>query len=358
MTSVMRHNEVVGLKKTLQLILVIALFGGGWWGLTHIPRTPVLRLCTWSNYFPDDLLKAFTDETGVPVEMSYISNNEELFSKLKAGASGYDIIQPSDYMVGQMIHLGMLTKLVPTDLPHFKHLDPYYKDLPYDPGLSYTIPFVRGITGIIVNTEKVKLASENVGWDLLFQSPDPKHTSLLDDMREVFTGVLYWKGRDPNNPTPTDLVEARQEITRIKERIALFTSEPFPMMARGEVNIAHAFSTHGLQAHQENPLMKFYIPKEGGVIWTDNFAIPITSQKVKEAHAFIDFFLRPEIALKVIEFNGMASPNLTARKKLPFEEQRSPVTYPSPEVLMRLKFFGDLGPIRTLMARLWTEAKS
>lgn len=319
------------MKKGLVLGLVLVLAVGIWKATTAVPDSLTLRLCTWSNYFPDDLLKEFTKTTGVKVEMSYISSNEELFSKLRAGATGYDIIQPSDYMVAQMAHLGMLTKLDHAQLPNLSHVDPYYQKLTYDPGLVYSVPFVRGITGIIVDTEKIKLPSEEVGWDLLFNSPDPEHTSLLDDMREVFTAVMYWKGLNALNPGEEDLKQAEREIVRVKQRLAMFTSEPFPQLSRGELRIAHAFSTHGIQAHAQNPKMKFYVPKEGGVIWTDNFAIPSTCANSKEAHQFVDFFLRPDIAEKVIAFNGMASPNLTARQKLPPTERTSPVTYPSPE---------------------------
>jgi len=345
-------------KGLLGLLVVVLVAVGAWKASTSVSDSKTIRLCTWSNYFPDDLLKEFTKTTGIKVEMSYISSNEELFSKLRAGATGYDIIQPSDYMVAQMAHLGMLTRFDHAQLPHLSHVDPYYQKLTYDPGLVYSVPFVRGITGIIVDTGTVKLPPGEVGWDLLFNSPDPEHTSLLDDMREVFTAVMYWKGLNALNPGEEDLKAAEKEIVRVKQRLAMFTSEPFAQLSRGELRIAHAFSTHGIQAHAQNPKMQFFVPKEGGVIWTDNFAIPSTCPHPKEAHQFVDFFLRPEIAEKVIAFNGMASPNLTARERLPASERSSPITYPSAEVLGRLQFLGDLGPLRDLMSRLWTEAKN
>ncbi len=325
----------------------------------HKPiNRPTLRLCTWSNYFSEPILEEFTKRTGIRVEVSYISSNEELLAKMKAGASGYDLIQPSDYMVGQMIKLNMLTPMDHAQLTQYSHIDHYYHSLPYDPGLKFSVPFVRGITGIIVNTEKVALKEgENVGWELLFNSPDPRHTSMLDDMREVFAAALMMKGHNINETNAENLKEAQKDILAAKDKISMFTSEPLQLVVSGQVNIAHAFSTHGIQAALENPKIKFFIPKEGAVVWTDNFAIPTTSKMTKEAHAFVDYILHPEVAAQVIAYNKMASPNRTARNRLPASEV-TPVAYPSDEVMTRLFFMQDLGTGLGVVNRLWTEVKS
>ena len=317
-----------------------------------------LRVCTWSGYFPDSAVSGFSHTSGIPVEISYFSSNEELLAKLRLGASGYDIILPSDYMVERMRHLELLQPLDASKLTNLHHLDEYYSNQPYDPGLHYSVPFVQGITGIAINTRRVKLPEREISWDILFHSPRPKHTSLLDDMREVFAAVLKTQGRPPNSSTQEDLATAKAAIQQIKPRVALFTSEPLPLLLKGELEIAHIFSTQAVQAALVDPAIKFFIPKEGSTVWTDNLSIPRSSDRTEDAHAFINYFLDPEHALALVMENHLQTPNKTARLHLPATERDNPDVYPSRATLARLFFLGDIGDAMTLMGRLWTEVKS
>ncbi len=350
----------MGIKRILTLTLALALVVGGMFYLRQrgSGETQPLRVLTWSNYYPDSLLKEFTSKTGVHVELSYMSSNEELFAKLRAGATGYDLIQPSDYMVRRLSMLKMLSPVDPAALPHLKDLDDFYRNLPYDPGLKYSVPFTWGTTGIALNVDKVKIPAEGVSWKMLFESPDGQHTSLLDDMREVFGAVLSWKGLSLNSTKTDDLGMARQEISKARNRILTFSSEPRPLLLKGEVNIAHVFSVDANQAHKENASIQYFIPKEGGTIWTDNFSIPITGKRKVEAHAFIDFWLEPENALRLIRENTLATPNKTARLLLTPEEQNDINTYPTGETLKKLHFLEDIGDTLNDMNRMWTELKS
>lgn len=347
------------MNRLVALVLVLAgLVGGLVFVRNHETPTKVLRVVTWSGYFSEPILAGFTKKTGLKVELSYISSNEELFSKLKAGAAGYDIIMPSDYMVEQMARLSMLEPLNKEWLPHFSQLEDYYLNLPYDPGLKFTVPFVRGNTGILVNTELVKLPPGEVGWDLLFHSPDPKHTSLLDDMREVNSAMLFKKGKSPNTEDKVLLKEIAGDILAAKNQVALFSSEPLPLVLRGDITIAHAFSTHAIQAAQANPKMKYFLPKEGNTVWTDNFAILHGNPKSKEAHVFIDYFLDPENALAVVLDNHLNTPNRGARAKLPLSDQKNETLYPTPAELSRMQFLRALSDGLMIMNQLWTEIKS
>lgn len=344
------RNLVIGVALILGIGAFYSLRGGN-----KAPAKKLL-LYTWSNYFSEDHLADFTKQTGIEVEVSYIASNEELLAKMKAGASDYDIIMPSDYMVRQMATLGMLLPLDKTQLPNFTHIDPAFHTLRYDPGLQFSIPFVQGTTGLAINTEKVKVDGE-VSWKMLFESPDTRHTSLLDDIREVFAAALMYDGRDLNDKTVPSLQKAAKTIGETKKRVALFSSEPLPLLMSGEVTIAHTYSTHGVLAGLQNEKIKYFIPKEGATIWTDNFAIPKTSKRSALAHQFINYFLTPEVAVKVTGFNRLATPNLTVRNRLPASELK-PEIYPPPDVRKRLFFMDDLGESITLINRLWTEVKS
>jgi spermidine/putrescine transport system substrate-binding protein len=349
----------MGLKRIVVLVIVLGIATTSLIYLRSRNTTPPrLRVSTWSNYFPDSVIQDFTAKTGIKVELSYISSNEELFAKLKAGATGFDIVQPSDYMVRQMRSLSMLTRLDPTLLPNLNHLDPYYRQLPYDLGNEFSVPFTWGTSGIAVNTAKVKIPSQGVGWDLLLNSPVPRQTSLLDDMREVFAGVLFLNHFSPNTRDLSTLEETKRQITTIKNHVLMFTSEPKALLLKEELLIAHIFSSDAVQAHAQNPDINFFIPNEGGLIWTDNFAIPASSQHKVQAHAFINFFLDPENALSTVKQSHLATPNKTVKSLLSPEETNNPNIYPPPETFSKLFFLEDLGEHLPVMNRMWTELKS
>lgn len=319
-----------------------------------------LLLYTWSNYFSEDLLADFTKQTGIEVEVSVMSSNEELLAKMKAGASSYDLIVPTDYMIQHMKSLGMLATIQKSELPNLQHLDPYYLDLPYDKGLDHCVPFVQGTTGVAYDTTKVKVTGE-VGWDILFQAADVRHTSMLDDIREVFAAALLYNGNDMNDKDQALLQKAAESVRKARPHITMFTTEPLPFLLKGEVTVAHTYSTHGVLAAAQNPNIKYVIPKEGGTLWADNFAIPKDSTRSKEAHAFINYFLDPKVAEKAYDFNHMATPNLTARKEIlkkDIPKAQLEAIYPPPEVMKRLHFMQDLGESLGLINRLWTEVKS
>ncbi len=321
-------------------------------------KSTTLHVYTWSNYYPEAILEDFKKKTGIQVELSYFSSSEELFSKLKAGATGYDIIQPSDYMIRQMARLDMLTPIDHQKLKNLANIEDFYRNPAYDPGLKFSVPFSWGTTGIAVNTELVDLKSDDISWSFLFESPSPKQTALLDDMREVFAGVLAWKGHPINSRDPNELGEAKKIISQVRSKILTFNSETKGMLLKGEVAIAHAWSVDALQAASENPKIKYLIPKEGGTIWADTFAIPKTSKHSGEAHAFIDYFLDADNALRMIRENHLTLPNKAAKLKLTPEELSNPNQYPSPAVMEKLHFLEDLGDTLPVMNNLWTELKS
>jgi spermidine/putrescine transport system substrate-binding protein len=348
----------MGIKRLALTAVVAGLAVLAIFALRPNGRVAPLRICTWANYYSDDILADFTKMTGVPLEISYISSNEELLAKFKAGATGFDLIQPSDYMVTQMIRLSMLQAIDHSQLPHLDNLEPFYRDLPYDRGLKYSVPFDWGTTGIVVNTDMIAVPSEGVSWKLLFDSPDPKHTAIFDDMREVFLAMILYQGEGKFSKTPAALQEARNGIAGVKNRILMFTSEPKPLILNGELTIAQAWSVDGLQMERENPKLKYYIPKEGASLWSDNFAIPTTSRRVADAHRFIDFFLEAENAARISLQSRLATPNRAAKSRLPASDLKNPMFYPPPAILKKTHLVDELSDVLPTINRMWTDLKS
>jgi spermidine/putrescine transport system substrate-binding protein len=199
---------------------------------------------------------------------------------------------------------------------------------------------------------------EGIGWSALFQSPDPKHTALLDDMREVFAAALRFQGKVINTTDHNNLAQAAQLISRTKNEVLLLTSEPKPLLLSGELHIAHIYSSDGLQAAAEDSRIRYVVPREGGVIWTDNFAIPHSSKKIIDAHRFINFLLDPVNAELVVNGKWLATPNTAVRAMLPKIQLADPGLYPSFDTLKILVFLDDIGETLPILNRLWTELKS
>lgn len=344
-----------------RIVLLVVLVGAAIGGVVLLrdrpPSKQVLHVFTWSNYFPDNLLQDFTQKTGIEVSLTYFSSNEELLAKLKAGASGFDIIQPSDYMVRQMHKLDLLDSLEHGRLPNLKHLDPYYTALSYDVGNKFSVPFTWGTTGIAINTAKFKPPLEGISWTLLTQPEDPKHTSLLDDMREVFGAFLLANGFLLNDNRLEILKGLKPQILETKSRILMFSSEPKVLLERGEIYVAHIFSCDAIQAKIANPDIEYFIPREGATIWTDNFSIPKSAKNKVGAHIFIDYFLDPENAFKIVSQNHLATPNRSAKSRLPASVSENPHLYPSQDTLKKLSFLEDLEGGLGDWNRLWTEIK-
>jgi spermidine/putrescine transport system substrate-binding protein len=177
-------------------------------------------------------------------------------------------------------------------------------------------------------------------------------------MREVFGAAFLWKGKSINSSKPEDVNFAQTLLKKVKSEEVIFSSEPRALIERGEIDIAHIYSSDGIQASANNPKIKFFIPKEGATIYTDNFAIPKTSTRTKEALAFINFFLDPEVAARLAVENLLATPNQTVKQKLPPEAIHGPFHYPGSEIMKRLYFLFDIGESLPVMSRAWTELKS
>lgn len=350
----------MSLIRALALVtfVVLGLVGVGACG----KRAPQeLHLFIWANYIDPEVYQLFEREFGVRVIEENFDSNETLRTKLQAGATGYDVIVPSDYTVEILIRQGLLTKLDLSKIPNSQNISGRFRGLYYDPHNQYALPYLWGTTGLGYNAQK--LESPPTSWAEVFElsrlARYRQRVSMLDDPRETIGAALKYLGYSVNSTDPRALQEALRVLLAQKPYLARYDSETYDdFLLTGDLVIAHGWSGEFAKARQENPDIRYVIPQEGGVIWADNLAIPKSSQKVELAYQFIDFLLRPQINAKIVNYVRYPTTNEAARPYILPEIVNDPAIYPPEEMVERLEWIRDVGDALALYEAVWDELKN
>jgi len=334
---------------------------GGKAGEEEQTLAPELHVYNWSEYIDPQVYEDFEAEFGVHVVEDTFANNEELLAKLQAGAGGYDVIVPSDYMVAIMIEEGLLAELNHENLPNLSNLDSKFTDPPYDPGLVHCVPYLWGTTGIGYNMEVFEEAPDS--WAYMF---DPELASqyagkftMLNDMRETIGAALKYLGYSLNSTDEAELMEARDLLIQQKQWVYAYDAEQYEdLLSADEVVMVHAWSGDIFMVAEEDERLWYAIPREGGTIWADNLCIPTTAPNKYTAEVFINYLLRPDVAAKNSNYTWYASPNAASTEYIDAEILEEPAIYPPPDVMERLEWMEDLGDATPPWERIWTEVKA
>ncbi|MEQ1878574.1 MAG: spermidine/putrescine ABC transporter substrate-binding protein [Bdellovibrionia bacterium] len=313
-----------------------------------------LYLFAMSDYFPANVLKDFEAKHNCEVKYDNFSNNEELLAKLQAGATGYDVIVPSDYVVQALTAGGHLQKIDKSKIPELKNLAKDFVNPPYDTKSEYTVPYTWGTTGLVYNTKHVKGNVDS--WNVLFEKEYAGKIALLDDEREVLGAMLHKLGFSTNTTDKAELAKAQELLIKVKPNVRLFASDPKQHVLSGDVWIAHIFSGDALQVIKTNPALKYVVPKEGGMIWIDNMAIPTGAKNAELAHEFINMILEAGPAKTITEELMYSSPNMAVENVI--EDVSLRPSYIKAIKTSRLEFLKDLGAESEHWDRLWMEAKA
>jgi spermidine/putrescine transport system substrate-binding protein len=316
----------------------------------------VLNVYNWANYIDEKTIPEFEQKFGVKVYYDVYDGNETLLAKLQAGASGFDVIFPSDYMVGIMIKLGLLEELDPSKIPNIANIDERFLKQPFDPQNRYSIPYAWGVAGIGYRADKIN--EPVTSWGILF---DPKYSGrivLLDDMRETIGFALKYLGYSLNTTNPDELQQAKDLLVKQKPLVKAYTSaQPELFLVSGEAWLVHNWSGDTYRIMAEDPNVKYVIPKEGSSKFIDTCAIPKAAPHKELAHKFINFLLEPEVDARIHNAIHYLSPNKVAMPYLN-EEIRYAMSNMSPETAEKLEYIEDLEQATQLWDKIWTEIKA
>jgi putrescine transport system substrate-binding protein len=336
----------------------------------------VVNVYNWSDYIEPTVLDAFTKETGVKVNYEVMDSNELLETKLVAGRTGYDVVVPSASFLARQIKSGIYMKLDRSKLPNLKNLDPEItKRLEvFDPGNEHAVNYMWGTSGVAYNEEAIKAAMPNAPVDSFAMFWDPKvvskfakcGVSVLDAPSEVVGTVLIYLGRDANSEKPEDLAAAEKVLVSVRPYIRLINSSKYiEDLANGEICLALGWSGDTLQAKsraeeaQKPFTIKYNIPKEGAVMFFDNMAVPADASHVKNAHLFIDYMLRADVAAKNSNFISFANSNAASWPMITPEVKNNPGIFPTPEMMPKLvPDLPETAEFTRTLTRTWTRFRT
>jgi spermidine/putrescine transport system substrate-binding protein len=323
-------------------------------------RSDQLYLYTWTQYSDQQLLQTFSAQTGIKVLADVYDSNEVMLAKLLAGGGGaYSLIYPSDYMVQKMEAQNLLIELNRDRLIGLDNLFPQFQNPSYDPNNRHSIPFNWGTTGLIYNSEILKDAPED--WDYLWQNQKllNKRMTLLNDVREVMGAVLRMLGYSYNSQDENQIKQAYEKLVELKPAIASFDTDAWQnQMLAGDLTLAMCYSVDAIKVIQENPKLKYVIPRSGSSLWTDTIVIPKTAPNIDGAYAWMNFMLQPEVSAMISKRMNIAIPNSAGFEQLPNNIKNNVNLFPPASLLEKCERLTPLGDVEDVYERYWTQLTS
>ncbi|MGH1504176.1 MAG: polyamine ABC transporter substrate-binding protein [Acidimicrobiales bacterium] len=323
-----------------------------------------LALYNWGEYIDPEQLDAFAAEFEISATMDVFDSNEAMQPIISAGNSGYDVIVPSDYMVGIMIEGEMIQALDLDLIPNRENLLDEFTDLSYDPEGAYSMPYQWGYTGLAVDTAVVGTDFPR-SWDLVFGEEAAAYSgqiTLLNDPRETLGAALKSLGYSLNSTSEDELAEATDVVSAAADNLLAFNTESADeLLTSGESAIAHVYSgdafTQFLETDDPSQYV-FFVPEEGGTRWIDNMAIPFDAPHPCTAHTFINWILDGENGADLSNWNYYGTPNAASLDLLDEELNEFLV---DPEVLVggldSVESIEDTGEFETNYSDAFTTAK-
>ena len=317
-----------------------------------------LTVFNWYDYIDPAAIELFEEETGISVKYCNFTTNEEMYTKLEAGAGTYDVLFPSDYMIERMIQNDMLEELDVANMPNLANLIDRVKNPDYDPEGKYSVAYMWGTLGILYNTEMVD--GEITSWGALFDEKNAGNVIMMNSMRDTIGLALKYLGYSLNTRDEAELNAAKDVLVKQKQdkiECGYLLDETKDKMVGGEAAIGIVYSGDAQYAIEKNESLRYVVPEEGSNIWVDGMCIPKGSKNKAAAEQFIDFMCRPDVAQMNFDYIYYCSPIQQVVDGLSEEDAALDTINPSSEVSARCEFFNDVADCMDLYESVWMEVR-
>ena len=350
------------LLSLLLLLLPLAVSGCDMFAEEEDEGEDILYVYSWGDYLSEDVLKQFEEETGIKVVLDEYDTNESMYPRIAEGAEAYDVLCPSDYMINKLIKNDLLQPLDFGKLTEArKNIDPdfFEQSKAFDQEGRYTVPYCWGTVGIMYNTKLVKEPVDS--WSILWQEKYRDEILMQDSARDAIMIHLKLLGKSMNTRDEEELKAARDMLIAQKPLVQAYGVDDIrDKLSSGEAALGVIFSGEAINLMKSNPDLRFQpAPREGTNVWIDGWVIPKNARHVENAHKFIDFMCRPDIAAANFEELGYSTPNVTVREQV--EEDLGEyidTAFPPEEVYKGQESYSYLGEeLDKLYTRLWLQVK-
>ncbi len=323
-----------------------------------------LKVYNWGEYISDgkegtlDVNKAFEEVTGIDVVYSNYDDNESMYSELAAGATYYDIIIPSDYMVERLIREGMLHEIDVNTLSNYKYIDDQYKGLYFDPDEKFSVPYNLGMVGLIYNTTMVEEAPTS--WSAMWDSKYSGQILMFNNPRDAFAIAQFRLGQSLNTLDKAEWDAAAELLKEQKPVLQSYVmDEVFNKMEGGNAAMAPYYAGDFLSMYENNPDLAFVYPEEGVNIFCDSVCIPANCQNYEAAMLYMNFLMEPAVALENAEKLGYLCPNTSVINNEEYSYKGNEILYPSEENMPKTQWFHDIDPeVVKYYEELWVGVKN
>ncbi len=346
-------------KKMLAIVLCMLLLATVSFTGCSKSDSKVVNVYTFVGYMQEPVISNFEKETGIKINLTEFSTNEEMLAKLQSGGLGqYDVMMCGDYMIETMIKLGgLIQELDKSKIPNMTNVDSQYLGQYWDPDNTYSLPFMTGYYAITINRDKYPDAVVDSVADLW----DPQFANdmmILDDERADIALALLKLGYDVNEVDQAKLDEAAAEMDALKSNIKFFdSSDPKSKLVSEECGIAYTWNSEILRAQKEGANWELCLPEEGVVLWTDNFCVPEKAPNSDNAYTFINWILDGKNHATFDDYLCYGVPNTASVDLLPDFIKNSECAYLPSDVLSKSVYVKDIGDMLTSYDEIWTKFK-
>lgn len=314
-----------------------------------------LNIYAWHGEIKPDLIKRFETENHCRVIIDFYDSNEALYAKLKLGATGYDLIFPSNYYVDLLQKQDLIQPLDTSRIANFKNMDPKYC-CPPEP--IYGIPYVIGFSGLAYRKDRLDPIEPSYG--VFFRTDIKGRMTMLNDLREVLGAALKYLGYSINSRNPEEIEKATEIALQWRKNLAKFEAEQYKSgLASGEFLVTQGYSLDIMQAQKEYPdEIEFVYPKEGGILHQDCLAIPSGARNPALAYKFINFLLEPNVAAENIAHTNALTPVLPAYDLIDPSLKNNPILFPPDKEWKKMEIINDLQEDIRLYNKAWNKIKA
>ncbi len=339
----------------------VALAAGLTLGASAAQADGQLFIYNWSNYIPPDLIKKFEQETGIKVTLDVYDSNETMLAKLQAGAAGYDIVVPSDYMVQIMIGDGLAQEIDASQMANFKNVKPPFDHPSFDPERKYSVPYLWGTTGFSYDAERVPGGQIADSWQAFFE-PVPElngQIAVLNDEVSVYNAAAYYTGVDKCTENPDDAQKILAVLQAQKPHVAMYQSDgTIDRMVAGEVIMHMQWNGAAHRSKMQKPSIVYVYPKEGIDFWNDNLVMPKGAPDPDNAKLFLNWMMAPENIAMASNFAGYMNAVAGSEEYLDQSLAKDPAVNMPAEYADRLRPGVNCSPeARELRNKVWTRLK-